>query len=275
MIYQAIDSVLLAVPDPDLASAPHRRLGLPVSPGTLGPWSVRVGAGRSPFALEFLTPAVDEPLSALAREALQAGRPCFAVALRVADLDHALQQLATHGMHAHPQAFHRAGQSAGRLAWLPLLNEAGTHLVLLQHTQAVPEPEPAPSGLILKRLDHLAAVTPDLEVKTRFWTDVLGIPATGEVRTPTLIIRQFRIGDAICELLGPASPDSPLWQRQPGLIPMVSWEVPDVDAAVQLSRQAGFNVPDATPGALPGTRITTVPGTELAGVNLQLLQYVR
>jgi len=94
-----------------------------------------------------------------------------------------------------------------------------------------------------------------------------------EVVTPTLVIRQLRIGDAVLELLGPGSPDSPIWKRAPGLVSMVSWEVADLEAAVQHARAAGFTVPDPAAGLLPGTRITTVPGAELAGVNMQLLEY--
>jgi hypothetical protein len=100
------------------------------------------------------------------------------------------------------------------------------------------------------------------------------MPVHGEVRTPTLIIRQFLMGNAVLELLGAASAESPIHQRKPGLVSMASWEVvANLDEAVALARQAGFTVPDPAPGPLPGTRITTIPGAELAGVNMQLLQY--
>jgi hypothetical protein len=89
-----------------------------------------------------------------------------------------------------------------------------------------------------------------------------------------LIIRQLRLGGAVLELLGAASPDSPIHQRVPGPVRMASWEVPDVDHAVALARQAGFTPSDPAPGPLPGTRISTIPGPELAGVHMQLLQYV-
>jgi hypothetical protein len=49
--------------------------------------------------------------------------------------------------------------------------------------------------------------------------------------------------------------------------------VPDLDAAVRQARAAGFTAPDPAPGVLPGTRVATIRGPELAGVNLQLLQY--
>jgi hypothetical protein len=54
---------------------------------------------------------------------------------------------------------------------------------------------------------------------------------------------------------------------------MSSWEVDDLDESVRLARAAGFTVSEAATGALPGTRIATIPGSELAGVNMQLLHY--
>jgi hypothetical protein len=55
---------------------------------------------------------------------------------------------------------------------------------------------------------------------------------------------------------------------------MASWEVADVEAAVTHARSANFSASEPATGPLPGTRIATVAGVELAGVNLQLLQYV-
>lgn len=167
------------------------------------------------------------------------------------------------------------------MAWLPLHGQAGTDLVLVRHARSVQERHAAAeqAGLLghalrLKRLDHLAAVAHDLEAKTRVWADILGVPVAGEVTTPAMMIRQLRIGDALLELLGPASPDSPLWKRPPGLVSMAAWEVSKLEEAVEQARQSGFAVPDAAAGVLPGTRTATIPGAELAGVNLQLLEYV-
>jgi hypothetical protein len=55
---------------------------------------------------------------------------------------------------------------------------------------------------------------------------------------------------------------------------MASWEVADLEGAVRQARDAGFAASDPATGPLPGTRIGTVQGGELAGVNMQLLQYV-
>jgi hypothetical protein len=55
---------------------------------------------------------------------------------------------------------------------------------------------------------------------------------------------------------------------------MVAWEVDDLDAAVSLARDRGFTPSDPTLGILPGTRTATIPAAELAGVGMQLLEYV-
>jgi catechol 2,3-dioxygenase-like lactoylglutathione lyase family enzyme len=268
MMIDAIDSVFLAVSDPDTACRPYERLGLRLSPTRDGCRTLHVGGPANHFAVHFLTADADGPLAHLPRLALAAGRPLFAVALGVADLDAILGRLEAKGLAA---VKFRDGDD--ERAWLSLHERAGTDLVLRRRDEAVPSGLPA-HAFPLKRLDHLAVVTHDLDEKTRFWSDVLGVPVAGEVTTPTLVIRQLRLGDAVLELLGPASADSPLRQRTLGLAGMASWEVADLDEAVRLARAAGFTVADPAPGPLPGTRIATIQGSELAGVNMQLLQYL-
>jgi 4-hydroxyphenylpyruvate dioxygenase-like putative hemolysin len=89
-----------------------------------------------------------------------------------------------------------------------------------------------------------------------------------------MVINQMRVGDVNLELLGPATPESPLAARPPGPASMTAFEVPDVAAAVAHARAAGFTAPDPAPGPLPGTLTATIPGTQLSGLGLQLLQYV-
>ncbi|MGE3076988.1 MAG: VOC family protein [Dehalococcoidia bacterium] len=127
----------------------------------------------------------------------------------------------------------------------------------------------------LKRLDHLAAVAPDLEAATRFWSETLGVSVFGEIKTPALIIRQLKIGDAVFELLGPTSPDSPMASRPASLASMAAWEVTgSLDDAVTLARSRGFTPTDPEIGVIPGTRRSTIPATELAGTATQLIEYV-
>jgi hypothetical protein len=55
---------------------------------------------------------------------------------------------------------------------------------------------------------------------------------------------------------------------------MASWEVAGLDDAVALARGAGFAATDPAAGVLPGTRTATIQGADLAGVNVQPLEYV-
>ncbi len=135
------------------------------------------------------------------------------------------------------------------------------------------------SGLLahaidLKRLDHLAAVAPDLETATAFWQDILRIPVWSEIVTATTVIRQMKVGDAIVELLGPAGPDSPIHTRPPGLSSMTAFEVPNLEQAVAVTRAHGFAISDPVTGALPHTRVSRIAAEHLSGLALQLLEYV-
>lgn len=271
MMLNALDSVFLAADDLDAACRPYERLGLNLSPVSNGRRTLLVGGPANLFAVHFLSS--DSPLT---QQFGDAARPLLAVALRVADLDSTLGHLETKGIRAT-----RFRDPDADMAWLPLNERTGTDLVLVQMMRTVQErhDDAVRAGLLghafpLRRLDHLAAVTHDLDEKACFWAEVLGVPVVGEVVTPTMIIRQLRIGDAVLELLGPASPDSPVWKRPAGLVSMASWEVDGLDSAVSLARAAGFTVSDAAVGVLPGTRIATIQGADLAGVNMQLLEYV-
>jgi catechol 2,3-dioxygenase-like lactoylglutathione lyase family enzyme len=277
MIFSAIDRVLLPVAELSTASAPFARLGLHLSAAVPHPsyaahgqsWSVGDGANR--FGVELVRPEAG-PTEGVTfadelRRAASAKRGLFAVVLRVPDLGPVQEELAAKGL------FHSSEEvGGGELYWLPVEDQAGVNLAIMQ------APAPAAKGgknaFPLKRLDHLAAIAPDLEAKTRFWADVLGVPVASEVTTPTLVIRQLRIGDAVLELVAPASADSPLHQRPPGLASMTSFEVPDLAAAVRQAHEAGFTVSEPEPGPLPGTHIATIPPEELSGLRLQLLQYV-
>jgi catechol 2,3-dioxygenase-like lactoylglutathione lyase family enzyme len=233
-------------------------------------WSVGEGANR--FGVELVSPA-EGPLEGTTladelRRAVDAKRGLFAVVLRVPDLGPVQAELAAKGLLRTSEEV-----GGGELYWLPVEDRAGVNLALMQ-APALAAAGHGKNAFPLKRLDHLAAVAPDLDEKTRFWTDVLGVPLAGEVTTPTMVIRQFRIGDAVLELLAPASADSPLRQRPKGPVSLASVEVTDLAAAVRQAREAGFTVADPAPGPLPGTHIATVPPAELSGLALQLLQYV-
>jgi catechol 2,3-dioxygenase-like lactoylglutathione lyase family enzyme len=292
MLYDAIDHVILPVPDPDAAAAPFERLGLTPSAGTthLGRGTRNrgffVGAVGMPFYVELLGITDREEAlrvrGAAFVEAAEQGRGQPIVMLRTERLDEAVAGLTRRGA-PYEVAVVRGGDGApiARVAWLPGSDPTAVDVRLVEYgalAQARLERITAAGWLRhdfpLKRLDHLAAVSPDLEAQTRYWTDVLGVPMFGEVRTPVSIIRQFKVGDAIIELLGPATDDSPLRQRPPGLVSMCAFEVADLDDAVARARAAGFTPSEPRAGSLPGTRVATIPAEELSGMALQLLQYV-
>jgi catechol 2,3-dioxygenase-like lactoylglutathione lyase family enzyme len=257
MRYEAINTLDLAANDPTATAAAYERLGLRLTPNTLagGSHSFRVGRGSG-------------AVTALLRPGDNAG--LSAVALRVTDLHDTLRSLASHGIAARSEPL---PSGRGEQARLPLSTQAGADLILVQSDRPAAADPPA-HAFPLKRLDHLAAVAHDLDATTRFWVDVLGVPVTGEVLTPAMVIRQLAIGDAIMELLGPTTPDGHIHRRPPGLVSMAAWEVEDLAAAVAQARAAGFTVPDPATGILPGTRTAIIPAAELGGTAMQLLEYV-
>ena len=290
-LFDAIDLVILPVSSLDAAAERFARLGLRAAPGSrhagLGTENrmLAVGGPDTLFWIELLAVAdpAEHAVSALGRATMQGvDQGLSMVVLRTSDLAAALAELARRGVAAEAQTVRNPdGETLCDFALLPDHPDAATRLGMIQYPRS-PAERHARFGevgalahdLPLKRLDHLAAVAPDLDRSSRYWTDVLGVPVWGEVRTPTTVIRQHRVGDAVFELLGPAGPDSPIHQRPPGLASMCSFEVDDLPAVVSQLRAAGVILPDAAPGSLPGTHTSTVPREQTGGLNLQLLQYV-
>jgi hypothetical protein len=257
-MYYQISSLLVPSPDAE-ACRSWERLGLQRSPLAARREGCRflLGTTGHPIALDFVWSASQPGPS----------RP-LTVVLRVEHLARTLDAWTQRGLPSTAWIHPLTDEPA---LWLPLADRAGYDLVLYE---GPPVPAAGPHAFPLLRLDHLASVTHDLEPVSRFWAGVLDVPAVGEVRNANLVIRQHRVGDVMLELLGPAGPESNLWGRPLGPVGMTSWEVPDLDQAVALARSRGFTVPDPSAGVLPNTRITTIPGTELGGLNLQLLQYL-
>jgi catechol 2,3-dioxygenase-like lactoylglutathione lyase family enzyme len=288
-LYDGIDRVILPVSNLEAACAPFERLGLVLSPESrteepsTRARTLSVGGPDNLFGVEILSlgerKGIDETDFGRWLKAV-ADRGLSTIVPRVTDIDATLATLAERGVKASAQPLMGpAGEDRGRYAVLPELPDAATGLILLQPAQSGADRLAANLGgkshaLPLKRLDHLAAVAPDLERSCKFWDEVLGVPTVGEVVSPVIVVRQLKIGDAILELLGPSSPDSPIRQRPPGLGSSCSFEVDDLEAAIAHARGAGFEVPDSRVGTLPGTRVTTIPGGAMSGLNLQLLQYV-
>ena len=260
MHYHAIDTLWLACADAGAMIARHEQLGLTLEKGEDGcPGVLRVGGAHVVFWDRPPFPATTEAFE----RAVAEGRPAFAVGLRIEDPSFLANLLARNV----PVRELEQG-----VYWVPVAREAGANLML---DFRPPRVESAPEHRFpLRRMDHLAAVTPELEKSCTYWEQTLGLPITGKLATATLLIRQIRLDDVVLELLAANSADSPIHQRPPGLVSLISWEVDDVKAASEQARSAGFSPSAPAAGPLPGSRISTIPAGELGGLTMQLLEWL-
>lgn len=99
---------------------------------------------------------------------------------------------------------------------------------------------------MIKKINHIAIVTPDLDEATGFWAEALGLPIarTENVPEEEVSVAFIPIGDSNIELLQPTSDESGvaryLQKRGAGMHHMCL-EVEDIDAA--LARLQAANVP--------------------------------
>jgi methylmalonyl-CoA/ethylmalonyl-CoA epimerase len=124
------------------------------------------------------------------------------------------------------------------------------------------------------RIAHVGIAVADLDAALAFYRDVLGLephpPET--VDGATIVALQF--GDSEIELLASVEAESPiakfLAKRGPG-IHHICYRVPDLDAALQACRAAGYRLVDEIPrrGAA-GRRIAFVHPKATAGILLEL-----
>ncbi|MCL6645741.1 MAG: VOC family protein [Dehalococcoidia bacterium] len=288
-----IDHLILPVADLDAAAAAFERLGLVLTPRTAhaGLGTANRAAFVGPDAARFVyleLLAIEDPALLPAsrrhyRETLERGGGLASVAFAPADLDAALARLAAAGADIDRSAVRaddgRILVDAAVVRGLPaapfpvlLVNYPGGFVARFERSRSLGR---FAHTFPLRRLDHLAVLAPDLEAATRTWADLLGLQVVGEITTPALVIRQLRCGDAIVELLAPAGPGSPLADRPPALLPVTAWEVDgSLETAAALARERGFTCPPPEPGVIPGTLRTTIPAVELAGLAMQLLEYV-
>jgi methylmalonyl-CoA/ethylmalonyl-CoA epimerase len=124
------------------------------------------------------------------------------------------------------------------------------------------------------RIAHVGIAVPDLEAALAFYRDVLGlVPHPPEVADGATIL-SLPFGESEVELLAPLTPDSPvakfLAKRGPG-IHHICYRVPDLDAALEACRKAGYRLVDQVPrrGAA-GRRIAFVHPKATAGILLEL-----
>lgn len=287
----ALDHVVLAVPDLAAAGARFQALGLTLTPqgthqgiGTANQ-AFFLPAGDGDFYVELL--AVHDREQALAAgfgsliEKAAAGGGLIRLMLRTSDLAGIRTALESAGIASLTTTVRRGDGSVICEVVRPESMAGGCEVGIVQYPEAIPDrtERHREQGLFahtfpLKRADHVAIFVTDLAGASKFWNDVLGAPTVGEITTPAMIIRQIQAGDVMVELLAASSPESPLASRPGGLASMVAFEVADLDAAVAQARERGFTAPDSEPGVIPGTVRSSIPAGECAGLGVQLIAYV-
>jgi methylmalonyl-CoA/ethylmalonyl-CoA epimerase len=124
------------------------------------------------------------------------------------------------------------------------------------------------------RIAHVGIAVPDLESALAFYRDILGLEPHPPETVDGATIVALPFGDSEVELLAPTEADSPigkfLARRGPG-IHHICYRVPDLDAALEACRKAGYRLVDEVPrrGA-GGRRIAFLHPKATAGILLEL-----
>jgi methylmalonyl-CoA epimerase len=126
------------------------------------------------------------------------------------------------------------------------------------------------------RIAHVGIAVPDIESALAFYRDVLRLQPHAPEEADGATIVSVPFGDAQVELLAPTESNSPigrfLAKRGPG-IHHICYRVPDLDAAIEACRKAGYRLVDEVPrkGAA-GRRIAFVHPKATAGILLELTE---
>ena len=124
------------------------------------------------------------------------------------------------------------------------------------------------------RIAHVGIAVADLSAALAFYRDVLGLEPHPPEDVDGARITALPFGESEIELLAPLQAESPigkfLAKRGPG-IHHICYRVPDLEAALQACRSAGYRLIDETPriGA-GGRRIAFVHPKTTAGILLEL-----
>jgi methylmalonyl-CoA/ethylmalonyl-CoA epimerase len=123
---------------------------------------------------------------------------------------------------------------------------------------------------------HIGIAVPSITEALRFYRDVLGLSPERPEAADGATIVSLRFGDVDVELLEPNDPASSvakfLAKRGPG-IHHVCYRVPDLDAALERCRSAGYQLIDEKPrrGA-GGRRIAFLHPKTTSGILLELTE---
>jgi len=123
---------------------------------------------------------------------------------------------------------------------------------------------------------HVGIAVPSIAAALPFYRDVLGLVPSAPESSDGAAIVSLAFGDVHVELLEPRDPEGPiarfLAQRGPG-IHHVCYRVPDLDAALERCRAAGYRLVDETPRrGVHGHRIAFLHPKATGGILLELTE---
>ena len=124
------------------------------------------------------------------------------------------------------------------------------------------------------RIAHVGIAVADLTAALAFYRDVLGLDPHPPEEVDGARILAIPFGESEIELLAPLKAESPIGKflanRGPG-IHHICYRVPDLEAALEACRAAGYRLIDETPriGA-GGRKIAFVHPKATAGILLEL-----
>lgn len=127
------------------------------------------------------------------------------------------------------------------------------------------------------RIAHIGIAVPSIAAALPFYRDVLGLVPVEPEQADGATIVALTLGETAVELLEPAQEESPIARflaRRGAGIHHLCFRVPDLDAALDRCREAGYQLIDEVPrtGA-HGRRIAFVHPKSTAGVLYELTQY--
>jgi methylmalonyl-CoA/ethylmalonyl-CoA epimerase len=128
----------------------------------------------------------------------------------------------------------------------------------------------------LPRIAHIGVAVTDLEEAVRFYRDVLGLEPSAPETVDGARIVSIDLGGTPVELMEPQTPDGPVAKfiaRRGAGIHHICYRVPDLEAALERCRAAGYRLADETPRTgVHGRRIAFVHPKSTAGILLELTE---
>ena len=133
---------------------------------------------------------------------------------------------------------------------------------------------------MIKKINHIAIIVPDLDISLAFWRDTLGLPLTHveEVASQESVVAFMPTGDSEVELVKPTTETSGaakfLAKRGPGLH-HVALEVDDLDAMLMRLKEKGVRLINETPiTAAGGNRAAFIHPESASGVLVELYEVI-